>query len=367
MDTKSYEELLTEMKQSAISSGSGLTDFNEGSIIMTIFEAIARPLEQSYIDTRNGYTNNLRAIPYSVFDFQQKQGQKASVNVVFSRSSALDTVSTIPSGTRVSNGSLVFITTQVATIAVGDTDSNSVGATAEEVGLKYNVPADTIKTIESNLSAEITEVNNPYKATGGTDAETQTQMLRRFKYMINGLQGSNRYGIMAGVLGIEGVRSVGIEEHFPPKSDIYNATVYVDDGTGRLTDDLKNKCSDIINGNDTESNPGLRAAGINIDIQAASIIEVQIKGTVYIYRAEQARVENEVQTKLQEYINGLGIHENVVLSSIIVLLRQLSGIVDVSGIQLKANEETGWVSDNIEIGINQIARFSSESITVIPR
>ena len=367
METKNYEELLEEMKENAISSGSGLTDFNEGSIIMTIFEAISRPLEQAYIDTRNGYTNNLKAIPYSVFDFKQKQGQKANVDVVFSRNEALSSVSTIPSGTRVSNGTFVFITTQTAIIDANETSSNSVGAIAEEVGLKYNVPADTIKTIESNLSAEITEVNNPYKATGGTDAETPTQMLRRFKYMINGLQGSNKYGLMAGVLGIEGVRSVGIEEHFPPKSDIYNATVYVDDGTGRLTEDLKNQCSDVINGNDTEANPGLRAAGINVDIQAASIIEIQIKGTAYIYRAEQSRVESDIQTKLQEYINGLGIHENVVLSSIIVLLRQLSGIVDVSGIQLKANEETGWVSDNIEIGINQIARFSAVSINVVPR
>ena len=93
---------------------------------------------------------------------------------------------------------------------------------------------------------------------------------------------------------------------------------------------MKNQCSDVINGNDTEANPGLRAAGINVDIQAASIIEIQIKGTAYIYRAEQSRVESDIQTKLQEYINGLGIHENVVLSSIIVLLRQLSGIVDVS-------------------------------------
>jgi hypothetical protein len=65
-------------------------------------------------------------------------------------------------------------------------------------------------------------------------------MLRRFKYYINGLQGSNRYGIMAGVLGVEGVRSVSIDEHFPPKSNIYNFTVYVDDGTGSLTENLKN-------------------------------------------------------------------------------------------------------------------------------
>lgn len=359
MDTKNYDTILNEMKNAAIANGSGITDFNDGSNIMTIFEAVARPMEQAYIDTRNGYTNNLRAIPYSVFDFKQKPGQKATVNVVFTRNVASDFVSTIPAGTRISNGTLVFITSSDATINVEETTSNSVGATAEEVGLKYNVPENTITTIESNLSSEIVGVNNPGQALGGTDAETQTQMLRRFKYFINGLQGSNRYGIMAGVLGVEGVRSVSIEEHFPPKSNIYNFTVYVDDGTGSLTPQLKNQITDLINGDDTEENPGLRAAGTTMEVTSAVAYPISIALTATIYRVEEARVTNEITTKLQEYINGLGIHENVVLSSIIVLLKQIPGITDISGLTL--NDST----DNIIVGVNQIARFDDVTITIV--
>ena len=358
MNTKKYQTIIDEMKASAIVA-SGITDFNEGSNVMTIFESVARPLEQGYIDTRNGYSNNLRAIPYSVFDFQQKQGQKASVSVVFSRNDPLLSVSTIPVGTRVSDGNLVFTTTEAGTIDSGETESNQVEALAENVGLAYNVPANSVKTIESNLSAEIVGVNNPHKAVGGTDAETQTQMLRRFKYYVNGLQGSNRYGIMAGILGLEGVRSVGIEEHFPPKSDIYNVTVYVDDGTGLLTPELKNQCIDLVNGNDTEESPGLRAAGINIDFQSAAIIEITIEVTATIYRAEEARVRSDITVKLQEYINGLGIHENVVLSSIIVLLKQIPGVTDISGLTINGS------TDNINIGVNQIARFYEANVEIV--
>lgn len=360
MDTKNYSTILNEMKQSAIAGGSGLTDFNSGSNTMNIFEAVARPMEQAYIDTRNGYTNNLRAIPYSVFDFKQKSGQKATVDVKFNRNAALSTVSNIPSGTRVSNGSLVFITTANATIGVGATVSDAVGAIAEEVGLEYNVKENTITTIESNLSAEIVSVTNPGQAVGGTDAETQTQMLRRFKYFINGLQGSNRYGIMAGVLAVEGVRSVSIEEHFASlKSGIYNFTVYVDDGTGSLSESLRNEIEDLINGTDTEENPGLRAAGTNCDVVAATKVDITIELTATIYRVEQARIENEIQVKLQEYINGLGIHENVVLSSVIVLLKQIPGITDISGLTLNGS------TDNVIIGVNQIARFSSVTPHII--
>lgn len=358
MDSKNYNTLLNEMKECAIAGGSGLTDFNSGSNTMTIFESVARPVEQAYIDTRNGYTNNLRAIPYSVFDFKQKTGQKAAVDVKFTRNAVTGEVSTIPSGTRVSNGTLVFITTSNATIGVDATESNLVGAVAEEVGLEYNVKENTITTIESNLSAEIVGVTNPQQAVGGTDAETQTQMLRRFKYYINGLQGSNKYGIMAGVLGVEGVRSVGIEEHFPLK-EIYNFTVYVDDGTGQLSPALKNEIEDLINGTDSEENPGLRAAGINCEVTAATIVPISIVLTATIYRVEVARVQNDITVKLQEYINGLGIHENVVLSSIIVLLKQIPGVTDISGLTINGS------TDNIIISEKQIARFYSAEITIV--
>ena len=456
MDTKNYATLLKEMKESAIANGSGLTDFNDGSNVMTVFESVARPMEQLYIDTRNGYTNNLRAIPYSVFDFKQKDGQKATVLIQFTRNAPLASVSTIPSGTRVSNGSLFFVTTETATIpattkatvklkfsrasaidsdsiipvgtkvsngnlvfittqvgviesgevesgeieaqaenvgvvynvaadtittivsttlpsdvvqvnnpdaASGGTNettiSNTVNATAENVGLEYNVAENTITTIESNLTAEIIGCNNPQKAVGGSDAETPTQMLRRFKYMINGLQGSNKYGIMAGVLALSGVRSVGIDEHFPPKSNIYNFTLYVDDGTGSLTEDLKNEVIDVVNGDETEEKPGLKAAGINVEISAAQIVSINVVVTATIYRVEQARVENDIYTKLSEYINGLGIHENVILSSIIVLLKQISGITDISGLTLNGQ------ADNVIISKSQIARFNSVNATII--
>ena len=115
---------------------------------------------------------------------------------------------------------------------------------------------------------------------------------------------------------------------------------------------------DLVNGDDTEENPGLRAAGINVDFQSASIIEVTIEVTATIYRAEEARVKNDIAVKLQEYINGLGIHENVVLSSIIVLLKQIPGVTDISGLTL--NNTT----DNIEIGVNQIARFYDADIHI---
>ena len=103
MNVRDYATLISRMKNYLITGQNKATDFNEGSMIMTICESVARVVEQGYVDTRNGYMNNLRAIAYSVFDFEKKAGAKASVNVMFSREKAASNSVVILSGTKVSD------------------------------------------------------------------------------------------------------------------------------------------------------------------------------------------------------------------------------------------------------------------------
>ena len=358
MNVETYGNILNRMKNHMIAGQNKITDFNKGSIIMTIFESVARPMEQAYIDTRNGYMNNLRAIAYSVFDFEKKAGVNATVNVVFSRASATESSVTVLSGTKVSDGTYTFITTSNAVIPANQTSSAPVGATAEKVGLAYNVGANTITTIESVVSAEVVEVTNPAKAYGGADTESETEMLQRFKTYINGLQGTNYYGLKSGILAIDGVRSVGIDEHFPPKNNVYNATVYVDDGTGSLTNTLKQQIESKINGEQTSESPGLRAAGIQIDVMPATNVPVTVSVHCKIYRTEAALAIQEITQKIEETINALGIHENVIWTDIILALRGISYVKDISNLLINGD------TDNITIDVDQIARFNSATVTV---
>lgn len=358
MNAETYNSILERMKNHMIAGQSKISDFNAGSMIMTLFESVARPLEQAYIDTRNGYMNNLRAVAYSVFDFEKKGGTNASVNVVFSRVNASSASVTVPSGTKISDGSYTFITTERAIIAANATESNAVSATAENTGTDYNLAANTITTIESVVPSEVVEVTNPAKAYGGADSESDTEMLARFKNYINGLQGTNYYGLKSGVLGIDGVRSVGIAEHFPPKNNIYNVTVYVDDGTGNLTDTLKETIETKINGEQTSENPGLRAAGIQVDVMSATNVPITVSVTCKTYRTEDALAISEIKQAIEQAINGLGINEKVVWTDIILALRRISYVKDVSNLLING------ASDNISINIDQIARFESANVTV---
>lgn len=359
MNVENYSSILERMKNHMIAGQSKITDFNKGSMIMTLFESVARPLEQAYVDSRNGYMNNLRAIAYSIFGFEKKTGTNASVNLIFSRAKAGSNSVVVLSGTKVSDGNFTFITTENAVIASGQVKSNLTSATAEKVGVNYNLAANTITTIESVVPVEVVEVTNPSKAYGGSDGESESEMLARFKAFINGLQGTNYYGLKAGVLAIDGVRSVGIDEHFPPKNNIYNLTVYVDDGTGNLTDSLKEAIKTKINGEQTKENPGLRAAGIQVDVQSATNVPVSIEVTCKTYRTEDSLAISEIKQVLEEEINRLGIHENVIWTSVILALRRISYVKDVSGLLLNGE------ADNISIGVDQIARFDNANVTVV--
>jgi len=353
MNVQSYEDIYKKATDIFIAGQNKITDLNKGSIASTNFEAFSRIVERLYIDCKAGYNTNLKAAAYTIFGFKRKEGQKATAIVKFSRTKERSLPSTIPIGTKVASGSYIFITTETGTIPADSLTSNDVTVQAEKIGLEYNVAANTINSIETIVPSDVVAVNNSLKASGGTNDETETEMLSRFKQYINGLQGTNSYGLESSILSIEGVRSAAVDEHFPPENNIYNATVYIDDGTGELTPELKSEIETVINGDDTSVNPGKRAAGINVRILPATPVPIDIIGSCTIYRTEHSVASFDIENAIREEINSLGVNEDFVLTSLILRLRRISYVKDVA---------ITSPLQNIKISKNQIARFNSANI-----
>ena len=110
-------------------------------------------------------------------------------------------------------------------------------------------------------------VDNSSSTTGGLDVETDEEFTKRFKEYVEGLGQSNEYGLITGAKSVTGVRSVSTIEHFPPSSS-YNVSVYIDDGAGNASAALIASVLSELKGNGTVSNPGYKAAGINIQVLA---------------------------------------------------------------------------------------------------
>lgn len=351
-----YDEIMAGATANMIAKQDKITDFNEGSIIHTILDTVSRIAERMYVAIRQGYNELLLLIPYSILGFERKNGLYASGKVIFKRSVALSAQSIIPKGTKVSGGGYSFTTAEAAIIPVDATESSAVEIVAEKAGRAYNTAARTITTIDSVVPADVVEVTNPYALSGGTDQETDAEYKERFRIYINGLSGTNSYAIKSAALSVNAVRSVSTQNHKPPYKNLYNMSIYVDDGSGGATEQTIEQVKRAIEGDDTEENPGHLAPGINIRVLSPTAIPVHIEMTVSIYSIDSAEAREGIRSIVSGYINGLTIGKPVVLSEIITKVMALNYVQDVS----ISSPQT-----NVAPAINQIARTGTVKINLI--
>ena len=350
-----YDEIMESAMANMIAKQDKLTDFNEGSIIHTFLDTVARLVERAYVAIRQGYNEQLAILPYSPFGFEKKEGLYASGTVVFSCENALSTATVIPKGTVVSGNGYSFTTTVSGSIAAGEVDSDEISVTANEVGSGSNIESGVIDSIDSVVPADVVKVTNKDLFTGGTDEETDAEFEARFKTYINGLSGTNSYAIQSAALSVNEVRSVSIQNHKPPYNDIYNMSVYVDDGSGNASTDTLESVRNAIEGDGTESNPGHLAPGINIRVLAPTSVPVDVSVKVIVANADVEDAETEITRIITEYVNGKCIGESVILSELITKIMALNYVSDCT---IKSP------SANVEPSINQICRVGEITLGI---
>jgi uncharacterized phage protein gp47/JayE len=186
MQTKSFDEIRESMKNYIISHQDRATGFNDGSALGSRIEAAARELALLYVRCRVRFSSYLRALPYSVFNFQKKEGLKASVRLVFSRAKSYSYETPVPIGSVVASGGLKFLATEAGPVPSGARDSGAITAIAEAAGEKYNVSLGSVKTLVTALPPDIVTVNNASPAAGGVDGEDWGAYISRFSGFILG-------------------------------------------------------------------------------------------------------------------------------------------------------------------------------------
>jgi len=360
MEIKTYEKIYSDVQNYVTSHQDKLTDFNEGAVLSSQNEAYARELAELYIRTRVGYSTFLRSLPHSVFGFEVKTGVKASATIVFSRSKPFSYETTIPENTIVAAGGLQFYTTSVGVIPAGEMRSTDISVIAEEVGEKYNVGAMAINKMVTTLSADVVSVSNPQPATGGISAESWQEYVARFADYILGLGRTNGAGFNTGLKRGYTVRSKEIVEHFPPLNNLWNMTVYLEDGSGGMPQEGFDIAQAIIDGDGTPSNGGYRAPGIHIRYLAPEKVPISLIIKVVTTQdvtneIDESVVIAEVQKKTKEFINALEIGKELVLSDLIVALKRITYIYDVKIVS---------PVENPEIAKSQIARYQDCQVIV---
>ncbi len=350
---KQYRDIYNSIKLWIIAHQSRISDFNEGSVIASQIEAFARELAMTYSQARAGFSDVLTKMPYTIFGISRHAAQYAIGTVTFERVLTTEVV-TISIGTQVAtSGGIIYETTELKSMAAG-VDHVDVAVRALEAGSNGNVPAGTITVPVSSVDG-VDTITNYGSVGGGVNEETDAEYLARFRAYLLGLAKSNTWGLVSGALLNPALRSASIIEHFPPRSGLYNLTLYLDDGAGTVSATTIAAVKNVVDGDGTAENPGYRAAGINVDYLAPSIVTVDVTAEVYFsYDVSSDEAKSLIDAAVLEFLNAHIIGEDVIRAQLQKVILNFPWVLD-----LDVSDPTG----NTAIGSGQIARAGTIAIT----
>lgn len=124
---------------------------------------------------------------------------------------------------------------------------------------------------------------------------------------------------------------------------------------------LKRKVQRVVDGYAPEPGvyPGVRAAGAFIEVREPQIQRVKVSLKIKTSRGVSLQaISDIIKSGVVGYINSLGLGQDVVLSEIISLVQEISG---VEAVVMTYPSPTG---ERITINSNAIARTSSKDITL---
>lgn len=352
---KQYRDIYTSIKAWIIAHQDRISDFNSGSVISSEIEAFARELSILYSESRAGFSEVLTKMAYTVFGLVKHASQYAIGSVTFSRTITTSSI-IIPLGTQVATaGGVMFETTEAVSMGIG-TASVAAAVRAMDAGTDGNVAAGTVNTIVSGISG-VDAVINYSPVGGGVNEETDAEYVARFRAYLLGLSRSGVWGIISGALSNEALRSAAVTEHFPPKDGLYNLTLYLDDGFGTVSSTIIDEVQAVIDGDGTAENPGYRAAGINIDYMAPSVVSIDVEGTVYFsYAVGDAEAKSLIDAAVLAFLNGHTIGQDVIRAQLQKTILDFPWVLDL---------EITVPLGNTAISDGQIARAGTITLTYV--
>ena len=299
-------------------------DLTTGSLELSHLEAVAVQLESLEQRTSQAVLAAVQDSCYHAFGFDQLAATAATGAVVFSALTAPTSDITIPSGTRlVSTTGQVFQTAAYATLSAGSTATGSVSIIAETAGAAGNVSAGSVTTMVSGILG-IDLVSNAAPTMGGADAETDEVRGTRFTDYVATLQRGTAYSIEFAVVQNTSASLARVIEPWAlsvvPSNSPYAGGIWLfayDGSTGGLTAANGAAVSQVVNGyTDASGNyvAGWKAAGIDVTIMAAQMVNVDVRGTVTLTPTGGGRwdaIQDNLTAAAQAYFSTLRIGDSV--------------------------------------------------------
>lgn len=342
---KTFTSIVLGMINQMRASQTQVTDFNVGSVARTLIEAPAIEIDELYQMMFVGLREAIPVSIYNSFNFTALPVEAASGVARFSSTLPATVNVLIPAGTLIRAPSSIYeyATMVDATLLVGHSTVD-VMVYCRKVGAVTNALAGTLTELVLPISG-INAVTNQLAFTTGRDAETDVERKQRFIAYISGLARGTisavEYGVklasLHDVLGnvVEDVQFAKIVE--PYLTDVAQpvgyAKLYVHNGGGGTSALLVAEAKKVVDGyyaTDGTPVPGWKAAGVKMDIIAATDIPVSVTAALTIssyYNAVTVRAAAVLA--VQTYIGALGIGISISQSEIIATIMKVAGVTKV--------------------------------------
>lgn len=277
-------------------------------------------------------------------------GQKPDPNSNFRVEYVAYQTITIPAGTIVSTFSRdpknvrTFVTTVEGVL--GRTKEGKweaeVPVKATVAGRFGNVPPGAI-TVMPQPPIGIEYVINREDLSGGTEVEGDNELRERAKHALERIGKATLISIESAVRGVEGVRSLLVEDMPEGIPGIVRVIVQ-----GGDTAELERVIEDT------------RAAGIRVELLRPRTVYLDINLTVTLIKgASASMVKTKVEEKIRNYVSSLKIGEDVLFNKVVSMALNVEGVYDVTDVTINVYRKEAEVivseRENIKISTDELA------------
>lgn len=200
---------------------------------------------------------------------------------------------------------------------IGAEGSAEINLISTEAGRKYNVTEEAAQFMSAPIG--LTSELLIHKTAGGTDAETDTDLLARLLELLRRPPaGGNKYDYKNWALSIDGVTSAYV---YPLRRGLGTVDIVITSAGDIPSDDIINKTQSYI-----DSVRPVTAK--NSFVMKPDITPVDINVMVKLSDITQITATNDIKTALSEYFHSVQPGDSIIVSQLETIISNIAGIVD---------------------------------------
>ena len=236
MKTKTLTDVLTRLIDLTTARTSQLTDYTPGSVIRSIYEAVAMELETYYVLQEENITWGIEHGVLDSFGFVRREARSAygMVTVRFYSATAPGTV--LPKGMTFYSSDdqypQTYVLQQSYAVPTGSA-AMDVQVFCTQTGAQGNIPSGVLDSV-SNSSTGVASVTNATDFNTGADEESLAGIRNRFQEFVDTRGRATLKAMDYAARRVEEVTGVYVYE------EVGKVTVYAHDANGELPQDVLN-------------------------------------------------------------------------------------------------------------------------------